>query len=577
MVENSSQWHVSTPEINDAKELIGVARDFANPLEALREAISNAFDAGAKTMEMAFDVRDMDGEDTLILRLSDDGCGMDEETLRRCFFGLGNSNSDGDASKIGEKGHGTKTFLNAKRILVHTKMEGEAPAIGTVRNPWASLDRREPYEIRTKTDADLSLELGDSNGTDIFVYGFNHNNRSKFTGSIIKDYVKWFSKIGSVEGEFGLTGNSDFQFRLKAVDQDEFEEISFGHDFPAESSDADTLFDEHEEHAIDYYVKKWVFEGRLECAPEAQYQMVVYVEGDKAKRLYNTMLNPARSNLSSGRYTVSSRYGVYLCKDFIPITNINDWVVGFGSGSNSVRTLLHGFINCQKMSLTANRGDVSFRQPEIQDELKRIVNDNITKIDTDLAAGAFHALRDIRDEERRKSTERAEYSRRKRASEHRLYHRLDDGKLMWKPENETETLSLFMMLHGKFDAFPELDPIDYNASIGVDMLAKYRNPGLNQETAPFYVEFKNLLNPAKFNHSWSHLRFVICWDLADGVTDGDECSNAVGDAGYFIKIQEERVWIEKPGQHIIKVILLRHVCEEYNVAFDELWSPYSPN
>ena len=43
-----------TPEVNSAQEFIEIAQDFSNPLDLVREAISNAFDAKAKNILMVF-------------------------------------------------------------------------------------------------------------------------------------------------------------------------------------------------------------------------------------------------------------------------------------------------------------------------------------------------------------------------------------------------------------------------------------------------------------------------------------------------------------------------------------------
>lgn len=67
---------------------------------------------------------------------------------------------------------------------------------------------------------------------------------------------------------------------------------------------------------------------------------------------------------------MADRYGIYLCKDFVPVQRVNDWITGFGTGSNSY-VMLHGFINCQKLKLTANRGSVANTNLLIVNELKK--------------------------------------------------------------------------------------------------------------------------------------------------------------------------------------------------------------
>src|SRR5688572_4704443 len=98
-----------SPTVDAAQEFIEIATDFSNPLDLVREAISNSFDAKAKKIRIAFTTQREAGESILFTEIEDDGLGMDELGLKS-FFDLGNSLRRDDPSKIGEKGHGTKVF-----------------------------------------------------------------------------------------------------------------------------------------------------------------------------------------------------------------------------------------------------------------------------------------------------------------------------------------------------------------------------------------------------------------------------------------------------------------------------------
>ena len=93
--------------------------------------------------------------------------------------------------------------------------------------------------------------------------------------------------------------------------------------------------------------------------PDNELRIVFSVEGDSAKRDHNIMLKQLGRKGSkpfpyeSGRYTVSERYGIYACKDFIPIERKNDLFA-----DRSEWTKWHAFINCQAFHLTANRASV---------------------------------------------------------------------------------------------------------------------------------------------------------------------------------------------------------------------------
>lgn len=189
-------------------------------------------------------------------------------------------------------------------------------------------------------------------GTEITVVGYNDNERSTFVQSIIVDYLKWFTKVGSIECMFNINENRNFKVFLKCLDVEDYEEISFGHVFPPENSNIEKLFNDLEFDAADYYVKYFKYEDqRLKNHPEVKFDVFISAEGDQIKREFNPMIQD-RSRKETGRYKVADRYGIWLCKDYIPIVRVNEWISGFGSGSNSM-TLIHGFVNCQDLKLTA--------------------------------------------------------------------------------------------------------------------------------------------------------------------------------------------------------------------------------
>ena len=117
-----------TPTVNQAKEFMEIASDFGQPLELLREAISNAFDAKATRIRLLFFTELIKGVHVLKIVIEDNGTGMDRENLQ-AFFDLGNSPrhkektaaAEGTANwPIGEKGHGTKVYFNSSKIAVFT-------------------------------------------------------------------------------------------------------------------------------------------------------------------------------------------------------------------------------------------------------------------------------------------------------------------------------------------------------------------------------------------------------------------------------------------------------------------------
>ncbi|MBV8808202.1 MAG: hypothetical protein JO033_05965 [Acidobacteriaceae bacterium] len=78
-----------------------------------------------------------------------------------------------------------------------------------------------------------------------------------------------------------------------------------------------------------------------------RYDAVFSVEGKRVKYDSNPMLRRPGYNAPEGAYTVQDRYGLWLCKVFIPIQRKNEWITTKGSEF----TKLHAFFNCQALRL----------------------------------------------------------------------------------------------------------------------------------------------------------------------------------------------------------------------------------
>ena len=75
-----------TPKVNEVNEFLEIASDFEDPLELIRESLSNSHDANATEVEIT--IRDRPAGSEIIIE--DNGDGMDHEDLES-FFDLGNS------------------------------------------------------------------------------------------------------------------------------------------------------------------------------------------------------------------------------------------------------------------------------------------------------------------------------------------------------------------------------------------------------------------------------------------------------------------------------------------------------
>ena len=489
-----------TPKVNETQEFIEIANDFSNPLDLVREAISNSYDANARNIRINFDVQREYGESTLKIELCDDGDGMNRTELQN-FFDLGNSSRREDLTKIGEKGHGTKVYLNSRRIHVFTSKDGKTGFHAFMDNPYKVLFNRQIPIVEVEEKSDIPK------GTTIVVLGYNNDRRDRFTHSILKDYIIWFTKHGTIEKQFSDT-LSDVKLELKGLDKSDYEYIQQGHYFPENSLSINKLFDKHTVKAPDYYSKKIIRSGSLKNHPEIRYNAIFSIEGKYIKYEYNEMLRRTGHPLIEGAYTVQDRYGLWICKDFIPIQRKNEWI----SIKGSEYTKLHAFFNCQDLRLTANRGSIDNTPTEILHDVReaaKSIYDSIAHGDEwsdmewlESEASSYQTT----EKEEREFHRRIKRINRANIAEHR-------GTTLVEPERESGVLSIFLMISLlEPDLFP-FRIIDYDTHDGIDVIAKADKTTLLTDSRLYYVEFKRLLENT-FNHSFKHLHSIVCWDTA---------------------------------------------------------------
>lgn len=562
------QWKQLSPEVNAEAEFLEIANDFGNPLELLREAISNSIDAGAKTATISFFTEEIEGAETLVIEIEDDGAGMSFKVLSEDFWGLGFSQSREKKDKIGEKGHGTKIYLRSEKVRVKTQTDAGA-CESECERPLRSLAQRKSHTPKIREIP----KFQENPGTHIRIEGYNKNEMATFVQRIVKDYLLWFTKLGSIERVFGIETLADFKIRLKCLDVDAYEEIPLGHPFPEENANIQALLDKFGPDGADWYVKRYDWTGRLEQLPAVTYNAVIFVEGDLAKRSYNTMIR-GRTRNDTGRYKVADRYGIWLCKDFIPVDRVNEWIRGFGSGSNSF-VLLHGFINCQHLKLTANRGSIANTDPKIATELERTVQTLVEEVDKDLNKNGLFTLLQWQAEARTLEQEKAEFERRTKNIGHKKTAHLE-GRLLVEPQNEAELFGLLMTVYSLKPEIFDFEPADYNTARGIDIVARNKTKGGVTESKFWYVELKYLLK-GRFNHAFKNLRWIVCWNFDKGIGENSEFTSIEENDVRKLKVHKDpksnktSYFLDNPGQpHKIEVIPLKmYLKERLGVEFSE--------
>ena len=498
-----------TPEVNSSQEFIEIAQDFSNPLDLVREGISNGFDAHAKNMTMNFCVISDCGERVLKIEIIDDGDGMDDKGLKS-FFDLGNSmrrETKDETGAIGEKGHGTKVYFNSKKIEVITAKNGiKYHAI--MNEPKKNLFN---HVIPTVDVTSENNENG-MKGSRIVIYGYNENRRDKFTHAQLKDYILWFTKFGSVERCFDIEENADVKLKLKGVDADKYEDIEFGHVFPEESKNVNDLFNDYLVDAPKWYCKKVVKTKSLKNFPEIKFQAVFFVEGTKVKYSYNNMIRRPGYSAPEGAYTVQDRYGIWLCKDYMAIQRKNDWVTSKGSEY----TKLHAFVNCQGLRLTANRGSIENTPSEIMADLRDAVKEIYDEIVQSDDWSNLEWLESEVDAYNTVAREKSDFKKRiDKVNRTRVanYKVADDKNItLIEPQQENGVFTIFMQLSTyKPEIFP-FTVIDYDTHFGIDVIVKAKDNMPIKTSKLFYVEFKNYMSK-NFNHSFENLHSIVCWDI----------------------------------------------------------------
>ncbi|WP_281659456.1 ATP-binding protein [Halobacillus sp. Cin3] len=384
MATSENVKEIFQPEVNQAAEMYEITSNFGNPLELLREAISNAYDGKATQLHISCY---LNNDNKLIVKFRDNGEGMTKESLIKNFWGLGYTDKEkGSPETIGEKSHGTLIYLRSEKIIVDTYHETGVYR-SEAENPLQNLENGELFDFTVEKLSNAT----NKRGTEITLIGFNQNVADNFKHDVMRDYLYWFTKLGSFQNELKEYGHAakEFTVYLRGLDNEgtpqqsflegNYETCDFGHIFPPVTTDYKGLLKEKGRNFYKHYVKKWTGKNSVQIIDENSnvrevvYHYVIYYEGDAIKRNYNHALRPTGKSNQRTLYRVADRYGIYLAKDFIPIEKVNDWLPRIGDGSFTHTTALHGFINCQEIPLTSDRSSMASTQPKLADELRKSI------------------------------------------------------------------------------------------------------------------------------------------------------------------------------------------------------------
>jgi hypothetical protein len=489
------------PRVNEAREFLEIAKDFKDPREILREAISNSWDANASRVSLKFDLASVPNSRSkkIVVRIEDDGDGMSSEPRPdgapseiEGFFNLGDSYKG--PNQIGSKGHGTKIFYKSSGILVETCKNGRIIKASTEVDPWQSL---KAGKVPTYC---IDESEGDGKGTLIKVDGFEakHKEFSELTELI--NYIKWYTVAGSFGHYFD--SSRKFAIELKPIGQMPVT-IPYGFSFP----DAQEDFSQGTETVCKIFGPE-----ELDCG--------VTSEGRAVKvQIVAALLGEDQRSFVPDTY---SNMGLWLAKDFIRIERQNSILEKAFGGQYYYRNFMI-LANSQEFDLTANRNNIRSSDEEYDLAEVKIAEwcQNLSKADF---VTSYFAAKSSEEEEKKKQKEKKEAEEKEKrtlaAREDRVNRYKGRAEIQGSvppfgpkkvPINEAETALLLQAMICAEHPHIDFRIGDYNTTRGVDMLVERSSKAID---SLWWVEVVHSL--AKLNE-WSHspegYHAIVCYEL----------------------------------------------------------------
>ena len=569
-------------KINVPRMMLETAQNYTDPREILRELIQDSLDAGAKTIRVDVNLVDTAEGQSVNFNIEDDGSGIPANNFSN-FFDAANSTKT-EENNIGYKGLGTSICYNSNRIILESWVDG-VKYCSVADKPYASLYNNQPV---TYLESEVVPNVEEKvHGTRVTIEGYLKNSGENFidhySHAPLRDYVLWDTAFGSIRGQFENiidppilflhTYDSDvpaLQKEFKYKIQNGYEEIPFGHVFPDKevTSIAELkklAIDARDNHWEDYFSKRIFAKEIFIDGLKKPVQIVIWLEGDKCKKSYNPMIrgkNLPKSATRNGMYTVQQKYGLILCKRYIPIQQSNEWIVGKGS-----YTKYHAFINYDDFSLTSNRSSINNTNPNTIKKIKDKLNEILDELQKKKEFKEISDLQTAAGNERSAASEDAEFAQRLKKSKTRKSLMLGNVRY-YEPIYEGEAALLF---DGILQTFPEsvnFEILDYNTHDGVDFLTRSQPdiPLENDNTLGF-TELKHNLEKQRLNHSFLKLRNIVIYD-AKGIKTGNTLVDLSGKMLQFQKKADGWILADFQGEvgHSIKVFVMKDFLESKGIV-----------
>jgi len=523
-----------TPVVKEVRQFLEIVENFTDPREVIREAISNSLDWAASIIKITVYEDATRADRELVIKIRDNGLGLTRERFS-AFWNLADSpglqrDKFGRklSGRVGEKGHGTKTYWKCRQIEVESIAREEDGSdwhvLGEMKEPINTLVQQKKVPDYEYIEAPGE---GKESFTEVTIRGYHTHTNEDFRHETLKDYIQWFTKFGSIELELGIDDNKGKVVELQGLGESDPEVLEFGHSFPPLSSNINKLQKQYKDTWLKYYVTKWLFPSVLiEGYPTSSIDVVFYLEGDSAKRLHNPMLARGGRSRERWHYTVTDRYGLYVCRDYIPLPpsqRVNEWVM-----EKSEWTLYHAFVNCQDFELTANRGSIGntdrYFLTKVRETVEKLFKTQIKAseeyraYDEEIEQTKQRGKIDTSEENEKEDVEkRYYYVKKKHLAQYQPPKR--PSVTLVEPRQEVEVLMLFSVMKALRPDIFEFDILDYSTSRGIDALCALdpTHGGLEKGNLR-YVEFKRALTHEFSDHTFARLAAVVCWEcnLEDG-------------------------------------------------------------
>lgn len=557
-------------------------------LEILREALANAKDHAANRVW----VRTIRANPNVVsMFIVDDGDGMDDTRLA-AFWGIGRSEKSFPSS-IGYKGHGTKLYFDCEALSVATRT--------SEREPWLLMSLEHPLAVECDTVDVTELPTshplyeeiratGIQVGTAIHIVALKADDRARLLSrNEIESYCDWFTVIGDVRSglfdkrkdfhdavaakktaelrlndaslvplELNLRVNGDAHYYPvgQLPKSDHFQAwtddlraykskpglVAFGHRFA----------DSHIPSGATTRVRDDLSALRLTSpsnwATEDGISIVARVEGHRRQR--ETYLEAAWQN-HKGIYSFEDRFGLWLCKDFVPVVQRNHLLRrALDQASKQKMKFELGklrnwqvFVNDQFLQLTANRNDVA--NQAAREEL--IVKHLTSILDNALRETSFREwVARLKNAaiERERNQELQQIDGRLEAVEKWLKAKTkkdqldisgvegleeipsNEALLVRRPETEQELFYVYGLLSGRFNM--PVHVVEYDAQEGIDAIAVVRSPKLVGKSLA-RVEFKLRVEAGSpLHHYFDAIDLVTCWEVGKVGDIYEETSAGIG-------------------------------------------------